>query len=322
MNKKTSHIKYCSIKTKIDNYQFIFKDIPYSINFNSSEFKYGKGLQIVNGSGSFVDIDLCLWLTLFFGEDLLDPHSEVDTRFNFIRGAFTFRVNQFDKFINAINKLPRKSYPNWKQNLFEKSFVYFSAAVRSGLPLMPLNMGFFAMSLECIGNVKYGKRDKHYTIGDKHFINLMNSKFKRYKQNVKYKSSTKKFEKFIKEDIELIHKLRNCYYGHSLLHLEKERIQLTNLLRKWYLRTGHNQRFTNSSFKKDAIEKNVTTASHSLYKVGLRVSRLFLFMLIGLTKDIPFASHDFLTIGDMADNEESEYKGIKTRIEISTSAKA
>jgi len=316
MKEKIIHIKYCRITSDVSEYSFVYKNIPYLMRFESSKFEKGLGVSLNNNSSAFDHTDIELWLTLFFGEDFLNPFSEIDTRFNFVRGNFDFKIKEFDQFLKVIEDLPRKSYPIWKKKLFENAYVYYSAGVRTGFNLMPLNIGLFTMSLECIGNIVYGKRDKHFTLGNKHFVKLMNNRLKRYKQNDNYKNQVKAFEKFIKADIELLNQLRNSFYGHSLLHLSKDRKLLTDNLKKWYIRTSHDKKFTELSFKSNRIEKDVIRESPSLYKVGLRTSRLFLFMLLGLTRCIPFASHDFKTVGDMKETEKSEYKGIKMEFKI------
>jgi hypothetical protein len=49
-----------------------------------------------------------------------------------------------------------------------------------------------------------------------------------------------------------------------------------------------------------------------LYKLGLRLNRLFLFLALGFSRSIPFATHDWRMLGDHRDGEESEHRGIKT----------
>jgi len=144
----------------------------------------------------------------------------------------------------------------------------------------------------------------------------MKRKLKRYKKEQNQKKQIRNFEKRINLDINLLNLLRNSFYGHSLLHLDQDRKKLTNSLRDWYIRSGHNQKFAKLSFQKNRIEKDVVRESPALYKMGLRTSRLFLFMLLGITTSIPFASHDFKTIGDMKDSETSEYKGINMKFTI------
>ena len=261
-----------------------------------------------------VDINLFLWLSVYFGEDFIDPFQEEDTRFSINRGNFEFNGEFLLTFLKAVEKMPPKSFPKWKQQLFEKAITYFSVAVRSGINMMPLTIGFFAMSLECIGNIRHSKRDKHYTLGDKRFLELMKTRLKRYKLNQSYKESAKTFQRLVVQDVDLVHKIRNAYYGHSMLHLKKDRHQLTDVLRAWYLRSGHDKKFTNLSFRVSRIDDDITREAHGLYKVGLRTSRLFIFMLLGFTKSIPFASHDFLAIGDMRKGEASKYRNMRVTI--------
>ena len=255
-----------------------------------------------------------LWLSVYFGEDFIEPFPEEDTRFSYNRGDFKLDTDNLSKFLKTTERLPPKSFPKWKKQLFDKAITYYSVAIRSGINMMPLTLGFFAMSLECIGNIRHGKRDKHFTLGDKRFLELMNTRLKRYKLNQKYKETAKTFQKLVIKDVELVHKIRNAYYGHSMLHLQKDRSQITEVLRAWYLRSGHDKKFTNISFRANRIDNDIAREAHGLYKVGLRTSRLFIFMLLGFTKTIPFATHDYLAIGDMRKGETSKYRNMQVTI--------
>ena len=246
-----------------------------------------------------------------FGEDFLSPFQEVDTRFNHTRGDFSFNAEMFDVFIRACERLPRKSSPKWKSELLERAITYYTIGVRSGIDMMPMNFGFFGMCLECLGNVAYGKRDKHYTLGDKQFLSILRARLVKSKQNPATKDKARALEKSVIHDIELTNKLRNMYYGHSLLHLTKDRRELRDILRKWYRKSGHSTKFAELTFKLERIDDDVTREAWGLYKVGLRICQLFIFMVLGIPKSIPVATHDFSTIGDLFTGEEHEFRGIK-----------
>lgn len=311
LGKKIVHLKYCRVVSENKIFCFYYLETPYKLIFESKSFDNEKGVIIENETQEQVDTDLLLWLSVYFGEDFLAPLQEEDTRFCNTRGDFEFNVGAFNKFLRAIEKMPPKSFPKWKQQLFDKAITYYSVGIRSGINMMPLTIGFFAMTLECIGNIRYGKRNKHHTLGEKRFLELINTRLKRYKQNESYKESAKSFQKLVIQDVDLMHKVRNAYYGHSMLHLQKDRQQLTDVLRTWYLRSGHGKKFTNISFRTSRIDDDITREAHGLYKVGLRTSRLFIFMLLGFTKSIPFATHDYLPIGDMHKTETSRCRSIQ-----------
>jgi hypothetical protein len=314
MSKHIVHLKNCRIVSGEEIFSFSYLETPYKLIFSSENFDDNKGIVVVNEENGQIDINLLLWLSVYFGEDFIEPFQEEDTRFSYNRGGFEFNANNLSKFLQTTEKMPPKSFPKWKKQLFDKAIIYYSVAVRSGINMMPLTIGFFGMSLECIGNIRHGKRDKHFTLGDKRFLELINTRLKRYKLNQKYKETAKTFQKLIIKDVELVHIIRNAYYGHSMLHLQKDRRQLTEALRAWYLRSGHDKKFTNISFRINRIDNDIIREAHGLYKVGLRTCRLFIFMLLGFAKSIPFATHDYLAIGDMRKGETSKYRNMQITI--------
>lgn len=299
INEKLSHFKYCEFgKIEFDEIQFYYKNDKYIINFLDPRVGKNIGYSVTRLNNKSVDSTLLLWLSLFFGEDALDPEAEEDNRFISTRGTFDFKKDQFLIFINKIEKYPCKSHTKWKQELIEKALLYYSAAVRSSVNLMPLNIGFFAMSLECLGNAYYGKRDDYFTLGHKSFKKIINARLKRYKKSLNYKSSTKDFEKYLDKEIEVVHLIRNAYYGHSLLHLKEDRDKLVATLIEWYTRNGHSKKFSRISFKSNRIDTDLQREAFALYKVGLKLNRLLFFYFIGYSRNIPFATHDFSTIGN------------------------
>lgn len=314
LGKHIVHLKYCRIVSKDKVFCFDYLRAPYKLIFVSENFDSEKVIIVENETKGQVDADLLLWLSVYFGEDFVAPFQEEDARFCDNRGDFEFNTDNFNKFLIATEKMPPKSFPKWKQQLFNKAIIYYSVAVRSGINMMPLTIGFFAMTLECIGNIRHGKRDKFHKLGTKRFLELIKTRLKRYKLNQNYKESAKSFQKLVIQDVDLVHKVRNAYYGHSMLHLQKDRQQLTDVLRAWYLRSGHGKKFTNISFRTSRIDDDIAREAHGLYKVGLRTSRLFIFMLLGFTKSIPFATHDYLAIGNMRKGETSKYRSIQVTI--------
>jgi len=303
INEKLSHFKYCEIGSiESDEIDFEYKGDKYLICFSDPRVGKNAGYLIKRISNNSVDITLLLWLSLFFGEDALNPESEEDDRFISTRGEFNFKKDQFLGFIKKIEKYPCQSHAKWKQALVEKALLYYSCAICSSVNLMPLNIGFFAMTLECLGNAYYGKRDKYFNLGDKSFKKIINTRLKRYKKNTNYRPRTKEFEKYIEKEIEVIHLIRNAYYGHSLLHLKKDRDKLVETLIEWYARNGHSKKFSKLSFKSSRIDKDIQREAFGIYKIGLKLSRLLFFYFIGYSGNIPFATHDFFTIGKHRDN--------------------
>jgi hypothetical protein len=48
-----------------------------------------------------------------------------------------------------------------------------------------------------------------------------------------------------------------------------------------------------------------------------RLSRLFIFLALGFSARIPFATHDFQMIRDNRNDEKSEFRGVRTRFSSS-----
>lgn len=302
-NEKLSHFKYCEIVYPEDKrIEFEFKGNEYLLDFSDSRVGENAGYLVQRNTNEPIDSALLLWLSLYFGEDALDPEAEEDNRFTHTRGDFVLKTDQFHKFIQKVEKFPLKSHAKWKQDLVENALSYYSCALRSSVNLMPLNIGFFAMVLECLGNAYYGKRDKYFTLGDKHFKNIIKTRLKMYKKSTNFKQSTRDFEKYIDKEIEVIHLIRNAFYGHSLLHLKKDRDELVAVLREWYCRNGHSKKFANISFHPRRIDDDIQREAFGLYKVGLKLSRLLFFYFIGYSRHVPFATHDFSTIGKSREN--------------------
>ena len=293
------HFKQCTVTSDEEYFEFTYLGTGYKLGFHSEHFDNKKGATLEYNNSGHIDTKLLLWLSVYFGEDFVDPRQKADSRFVDNRGDFELSTSDLARFLRTTENMPPKSYPKWKRQLLDNAITYYSAAIRSGLNLMPLTIGLFGMSLECIGNLYYGKRDKHFSLGNKKFRELLNTRQKRYKQSATYRQKAKELQKFVDQDIELIHAIRNAYYGHSLLHLQKDRENLVQNLRNWYLRYGHSKKFTNLSFRVSRVDNDVAREAHGLYKVGLRTARLFIFMLLGFSSSIPFASHDFRSIGDM-----------------------
>lgn len=308
LNEKLSHFKYCKIgKIERSNQRrkisFNYKGVSYTLNFSDSRIIKDCGYSLTRNDGKFVDTDLLIWLSVYFGEDAVDPFSEPDSRFVSTRGTFDVYENHLQNFISKIEGFPRKSYPKWKQDLLNMALVYYSSGLRSGVNMMPISLGLFSVSLECLGNSLAKSHKINYSLGEKHFKGIILKRLKRYKQNVKYKESVKRFEKYMDRELEVIHVLRNSYYGHYLLYLPDNKRDVRKVLLNWYVRNGANKKFAKSSFKIKRIHEDVMRESHALYKVALKYNRLLIFYFLGYSQDIPFASHDFSLIGETRTNE-------------------
>lgn len=296
-NEHIVHLKYTSILSDKNTIPFLWQGNNYELHFEQTSPNPSCELKVLRQQYDAVDVNLLSWLSLYFGEDVLNPYQRPDKRFVFSRGDLVFKKDTFKKFINVAQTLPHKSYPKWRQEILKRALSYYLMAIRAGVNFMPVNLGLFALSIECLSNVYYGKRDKYFNLGTSKYGDLIAKKFERYKKNSKYKESFRNFEKKLTKDLELLKLFRNYYYGHSLTHQEKERKSLMIALRLWYERNGHDKKFSKLSFDDKRLNHDIAREAHALYKVGLRLNRLIFFYYLGLIRNLPFGDYDFITIG-------------------------
>lgn len=311
VHEKVCHLRYCRLVSKCDSILAVYLDVEYRLSFVDQRFPPQKGITIERTDGETIATDFLLWLSVFIGEDFLDPFQEVDTRFVSQRGDFTVGAKTLQRFLNAAQRIRNRAWPKWRHDLIENALLYFSGAIRSGVNYMPINLGLFALSLECPGNFRYGKRDKHFTFGDRHFMKLLTARLAKLKKNPNKKKIVRDFEKLLKADIEILNQMRNAFYGHSLLHLADDRRKLVKALRGWAVRSGCSKKLADVSFRVSRLKADVVRESFGLYKLGLRLARLFIFFALGFSSRIPVATHDFSMIGDHRDDEESEFRGVR-----------
>jgi hypothetical protein len=80
---------------------------------------------------------------------------------------------------------------------------------------------------------------------------------------------------------------------------------------------GYSRKFANVSFKSDSLKNGIVHQAFALYKLGLRLNRLFLFFTLGFSRNGPFATHDFQIVADQWNDEESEFRGMRWRFSFS-----
>jgi hypothetical protein len=192
-----------------------------------------------------------------------------------------------------VERLPSKSYPKWNQELFEMALSYYIIGLSSGIEMMPVNLGLFGLSIECLANVRYGKQNNYATLGEGRYKLLINERLKKYKKNPTYREQAKNFGKQLLEEFELLTSFRNNYYGHSLAHKKEVKKELTARLRSLYIRQGYETKYVRLTFRAHRIHEDIATEAHNIYKLGLKLNRLFFFYHLGITRDIPFASKDW-----------------------------
>jgi hypothetical protein len=318
INSNLVHIKHCRLSFRDQQVSVAFRNVTYFLIFESEKFHSGKGVIVQGPSGKPVDHNFLTWLSVYFGEDFLNPAQEVDTRYSHNRGTFNVDQRDIQRFMSAASRFPRSSHPKWKEQLIEYALIYFTMALRSGLEYMPVTIGFFGVSLECVGNIVHEQPNDYQMLGALRFKDLINRRFSRYKRNQKTKYEIKRFQKYIEADIELILLIRNMCYGHLQLHTIKGRMRIVSALRDWYIRAGSTKKHANWMFKERRLETDLQVNAASLYKVGLRTNRLLIFMLLGFSRSIPFSTHDYLPTGDRVPGEVSEFEFNGKKITITS----
>jgi hypothetical protein len=313
---KVIHLRYCRVVAAAETMVVCFESVDYKLFFIDPRFVRTKGFVVSRADEGFISPDFLLWLSLYVGEDAIDPFKEVDTRFVDQRGDFFMEQEPLQRFLAAAERAKHRKWPQWKRELFDNGLTYFSVAVRAGVPMMPLNLGFFALSLECLGNVRYGRRDKHFGLGDQHFLGALTVRLAKPKKDPAKAQRVRDFEKRMKADVQLLLRLRNAFYGHSLLHLRKDRNKLVAELREWARRYGYNRKFAEISFRSRDLKRGIVHKAFALYKLGLRLNRLFLFFALGFSRTVPFATHDFQILADQRNDEESEFRGMRWKFNI------
>jgi hypothetical protein len=306
--KKTiNHFKHCRIENPENVVNFDFFGNKYELRFSSASFDLGKGAVLSSLSDLSIDQELLVWLSVFFGEDFTEPFQKMDTRNSSNRGNFDVDEKLLQKFLNAASRSINRISPKWKKSLMDDVLRYYVVGLRSGLSMMPLTLGFFGLSMECVGNLVSNQKIKYHTLGGFAFNKLINKRFERHKKNSKNSEDFKRWQKLINSDSAMIHAIRNAVYGHSMLHLQKERKNIVELLRNWLVRGGATKKTANFWFKSDRLELDLQVMAAPLYKVGLRSSRLLIFMLLGFSSSIPFAEDDYLPIGRRIPNEPMKF---------------
>lgn len=295
MRKTLIHFRYCEVLSATRSLKINFLSRPYTVDLDHPDIRAGSGIAITPIGGGFAATELLTWLSVYFGEDCFA--TTPDTRFNGQRGTFELDIGKLEHFLQSVDAFVSRRRAKWKDELFDASLAYYSAALSLGVNYAPVNLGFFALSMEAIGNYVYGKRDDHFTFGNKRFLSLLTKAIAPEKRDATTKDGARQFEKKLHGDIELIHLIRNAYYGHSLLHLVKDRRTLVEQLQKWWIRWGGTSKQARAWFHTSRINDEVQREAFGLFKTGLRLNRLFLFLVIGVSNPPPFASHDFSLIG-------------------------
>jgi len=297
---KTCCFRYTRVVVAEPAYELIFAGKHYSLRFEAEDFNRGDGVVIVRADGVGKDIDFRFlrWLEVYLGEDLTSPEQLPDTRFIATRGNLHLDGDRIQKFFRRCQRYPSKFAPLWKQQLLDHAMTYYSMGLSAGFRFMPVTLGLFGLSLECIGNLHYGRRKEYFKLGDKRFLALLNARLARYKRIDRHREPVRRFDKIVRRDVDLLHLLRNAYYGHSTTHLTRDRRQLVQALRGWWRQGGMPTKHAELLFSPKNLDEGLVSEAPALFKVGVRTCRLFFSMLLGFSRPPAYATHDFRLLGN------------------------
>lgn len=321
MKKIIIHLKHCYIDDPDSIWSVSYDGVEYELNFKHEGFDAGKVITISAGGHHIDNVEFLAWLSVFFGEDCIEPFQKEDTRQSFNRGKFEAEQNQLQSFLDAASHNERNPKNDWEKALFKETVRYYLVGLRNGLSMMPLTIGFFGLSMECVGNLVSDQNGKYHMLGSFAFKRLIKHRFEPYKRDPQneHRDGFKAWEKIIVADSELVHAIRNAVYGHSFLHIPKERKALVGHLHKWLGRAGAPEEDQKFWFREDRLELDLQTRAAGLYKVGLRSSRLLIFLYLGIVEFIPFAEYDYKPFGEPVRNRTMKFNDMQVTISSSVS---
>lgn len=292
MNIKHIHLRYSTIVSTTPIVSLMWRGHSYDLIFDGVELSENRSLKLATHNFDSGQGQLFTWLSVYFGEDFLNPNQSPDYRCCHLRGKFYLDSEHLKQFLKQAEKLPFKSYPIWRSELLNLAFSYYLVALGSGLNHMPVTLGLFGVSIEALINAYSGKRNDYKMLGSKPFQKLFEARLNRY-IGTSRESWAKGFQQRIESDLALLTAIRNYAYGHSLIHTPKNRDRLCRELRDWYKRNGLSSKFSEASFPKRKLRISLAAGNAiGLYKVGLFLNRLLIFWYLGYVVSVPFAEKD------------------------------
>jgi hypothetical protein len=292
MNIKDVHFRYSTVVSSVPEIPLAWRGGNYNLIFDGVHLSENRSLRIASEAFESTGSQLLTWLSIYFGEDFLNPNQSPDYRRCSLRGRLYLNSENLKQFLKQAEKIPFKSYPIWRSELLYLAFRYYLIAIGSGINYMPVTLGLFAVSIEALVNAHGGRRNEYKTLGSKPFQQLFEARLARYK-GTPHESWAKEIRQRVEGDLALLVAVRNYTYGHSLIHNPKNRDRLCKELRDWYRRNGLPSKFIEGSFPKRKLRISLAAGNAlGLYKVGLFLNRLFIFWYLGYVVSIPFAEKD------------------------------
>jgi hypothetical protein len=292
MNIKDVHLRYSAIVPSASVVRLEWRGHNYKLIFDEGDSSENRMLKLASGRFASSHSQLLTWLSVYFGEDFLNPNQTPDYRRCHLRGKLYLDCGHLQQFLKRAEKLPFKSHPLWRSELLDLSLSYYLVALGAGINYMPVTLGLFAVSIEALVNAYIGSREEYKTLGRKPFEELLRARLVRY-VGTSHEPWAKSFQQRIEADLALLTAVRNYTYGHSLIHTPKNRDRLCKELRDWYKRNGLSSKFSEISFPKRKLRVSLAAGNAlGLFKVGLFLNRLLIFWYLGYVVSVPFAEKD------------------------------
>jgi hypothetical protein len=292
MNIKDINFRYSTIVSSASVIPLAWRGCNYDLIFDGVDLSENRSLRLVSHNFAPGGGQLLTWLSVYFGEDFLNPNQSPDYRRNYLRGKLYLDSEHLKQFLKQAEKVPFKSYPIWRRELLDLGLSHYLVALRSGVNYMPVTLGMFGVSIEALVNAYGGRRNEYKTLGNKPFQQLFEARLARF-NGTAHEAWAKGFRQRIEGDLALLTAVRNYAYGHSLIHQPKNRDRLCKELRDWYKRNGLPSKFIKAGFPKRKLRISLAAGNAlGLYKVGLFLNRLLIFWCLGYVVSVPFAEKD------------------------------
>src|ERR1700730_17107469 len=109
LNIKVCHLRYCRIVGQSPSLTVALGGESYRLSLQHADFLAGKGIVVESLDGQMPSSDFLLWLSVYVGEDFLDPFSELDTRFVSQRGDFPLDQDRLQRFLDVAERMRREN---------------------------------------------------------------------------------------------------------------------------------------------------------------------------------------------------------------------
>lgn len=278
---RAKRLKYSTIESATDSFPIQWQGGEFTVKLTENGFDDRcirlvgdqplgwRSIEIVAHQAES-DHHLLNFLSIYLGEDVFPVRNIDDQGHPNLRGKIAIDPNHLQQFLNKADAWLAEIQSNrWREECAQTAFGYFCGAIEMGLELTPATHGTFAICIEVIANAWNFSPGRHMKFRSKGGPEDMY----RTIANVPIRDA-------VLADVALLYNLRNKTGSHFSLHIERDRVELVNDLRKWMVRRGCSTDFAEISFTPERLPEELQVNSHSLYKTALTIARLGFYILI------------------------------------------